>query len=51
MGCSTLASAITCFVSFPFEMAHKAFLADSKWPSHLRRGYTSSFDALIKIPQ
>ena len=35
IACTLVASALTCWVSVPIELAHRAFLSDAKWPKHL----------------
>ena len=44
------ASLALCWISTPFEIAKKAFIADRKFPENLRRNYTSSFNALMRLP-
>lgn len=45
-----VASLMTCWVVAPFQVAKKAFLADQKYPEHLQRKYTSSLNALLRLP-
>ena len=40
----------TCFLSVPFENARRAYYADRSWPLELRKGYSSPFNALYRIP-
>jgi hypothetical protein len=47
---SIVASLLSCWVSAPFEIAKKAYLADQKYPEHLQRKYTSSLNALRRLP-
>ena len=44
------ASLATCWVVAPFEIAKKAVLADQKFPEHLQRKYTSTLNALLRLP-
>lgn len=48
--CSVLAALPVCWTGVPFENARRAYYADRTWPVELRRGYTSPFNALWRIP-
>ena len=43
-------AALTSWFSVPFENARAAYYADKTYPSELRKGYKSIFDALRRIP-
>lgn len=43
-------AAITSGLSVPFENARAAYYADRTYPTDLRKGYKSIFDALRRIP-
>ena len=45
------ASALTCWLSVPFEVARAAYYSDRSYPEHLRKGYKSIFNALVRIPR
>lgn len=48
-GCM-FASALTCWIGVPFEVARMAYYADKTFPKELQRGYKSYFNALFRIP-
>ena len=48
--CAMAAFTPTCFLSVPFENARRAYYADRSWPLELRKGYSSPFNALYRIP-
>jgi solute carrier family 25 oxoglutarate transporter 11 len=48
--CAIVSFAPTCALTIPFENARRAYYADKTWPLELRRGYTSPFNALYRIP-
>lgn len=48
--CANLAAIPTMWTGVPFEMARRAYYADTTWPLEMRRGYTSPFNALLRIP-
>lgn len=43
-------SALTCWTSVPLEIAQKTFWADQNFSKELRKGYTSIFDVLRRVP-
>lgn len=50
LGPSVVASFLTCWTAVPLEIARKAYIADKKFPEHLRRNYRSVANALFRIP-
>jgi solute carrier family 25 oxoglutarate transporter 11 len=45
------ASALTCWMSVPFEVARAAYYADRTYPKELQKGYSSIANALLRIPK
>ena len=45
-----LGALVSAPVGVPFELARLAFYADKTFPKELQRGYTSYFNALLRIP-
>lgn len=43
------ASALTCWMSVPFEIAKKSFEADKKFPKELQKGYRGPMHAMMNI--
>jgi hypothetical protein len=46
---TVFASAFTCWMSVPLEIANKAFNADQKYPKDLRKGYRSPMHAMTSL--
>lgn len=48
---TVLSAAATCWLSVPIETAKAAYYADRTYPEHLKKGYKSIVDTLIRIPK
>lgn len=46
-----MAALVTSPLSVPFEIAKACYYGDKTYPKHLQKGYTSPFNALIRIPR
>lgn len=44
-----VAGALTTLIAPPLEVAYRAYKGDLTFPEHLRYGYTSPFNALVRI--